>query len=277
MPVKQTVRSRKNRQKPPISAADKYREQWRWDRVVWGSHCIDCYPGNCPMRVYVKDGIVIREEAAGAFPIIEEGVPDMNPMGCQKGVAWNQLLYGKERILYPLVRDGERGEGKWKRVTWSQALTKIADALLDAIEEIGPESIVHVGGANASTWGLFGRQRFAAHVGSLVLDMNAEITDFAPGHYITYGMFDPVSSIDDWFHSELILIWHSNPAQTRIPHQHYITEARYKGAEVVTVAPDFSPSAIHADHYVPVRPGSDAALALGMAQVVMDEGIYSED
>src|SRR3990172_3263964 len=255
---------------------DLYRQQWRWDRVAWGSHCVDCYPGNCPMRVYLKDGTIWHEEAAGAFPVIEEGVPDMNPMGCQKGVAWSQLLHAKERVLYPLKRAGERGQGKWKRVSWDQALTEVADAILDGIQEIGPESIIHVGGANASTWGLFGRHRFAAHVGSLVMDLNAEITDFAPGHYLTFGMFDPVSSIDDWFHSELIFIWFANPAQTRIPPQHYITEARYKGAEVVTVAPDFSPSAVHADYYVGVRPGTDAAFALGMAQVVVEEKLYNE-
>jgi len=261
---------------PYRSPEDLYRQGWRWDRVAIGSHCIDCYPGNCPLRVYVKDGVIWREEQAGTLEPVEPGVPDMNPMGCQKGVAWSQLLYAKERVLHPLKRVGKRGSGRWKRVSWDQALTEIADAILDAIQEVGPEAIIHVGGASASTWGLFARHRFAAYVGSLLLDMNAEITDFAPGHYITYGMFDPVSSIDDWFHSELIFIWFSNPVYTRIPHQHYITEARYKGAEVVTVAPDFSPSAIHADYYVSVRPGSDAAFALGMASVVMEERLWDE-
>ncbi|MBT4160444.1 MAG: dimethylsulfide dehydrogenase, partial [Gammaproteobacteria bacterium] len=92
---------------------DIYRENWTWDKVAWASHCIDCYPGNCPMRVYVKDGIAWREESAAVFPQIEEGVPDLNPMGCQKGVGWTRTLYGKERVLYPLKRVGERGEGKW--------------------------------------------------------------------------------------------------------------------------------------------------------------------
>ena len=102
---------------------DIYRENWTWDKVAWASHCIDCYPGNCPMRVYVKDGIAWREESAPVFPQIEEGVPDLNPMGCQKGVGWTRTLYGKERVLYPLKRVGERGEGKWQRVSWTQAAT----------------------------------------------------------------------------------------------------------------------------------------------------------
>src|SRR5450759_2288443 len=67
-----------------------------------------------------------------------------------------------------------------------------------------------------------------------------------------------------------------NPAYTRIPHFHYIAEARYKGAEVVSIAPDYNPSAVHADTFVAVEPGSDAALALSMCKVVIDEDIYDE-
>src|SRR3990172_650901 len=258
------------------SPEDLYRQQWQWDRVAWGSHCIDCYPGNCPIRVYVKDGMVWREEQPGTLPVIGRGVPDMNPMGCQKGVAWSQLLYAKERVLYPLKRVGERGRGKWKRISWEQALTEVADAIIDAIQEQGPESIIHLSGCNLPSYGIVGRGRFASLLGASTMDLNAEMNDFAAGHYLTFGIFDPVSSIDDWFHSELIFIWFANPTYTRIPHQHYITEARYKGAEVVTVAPDFSPSAVHADYYVPVRPGCDAAFALGMAQVVIEESLYHE-
>jgi anaerobic selenocysteine-containing dehydrogenase len=122
---------------------EKYRDRWRWDRVGWASHCIDCYPGNCPMRVFVKDGVARREEQCGTMPHIEQGVPDMNPMGCQKGVAWATMHYSQERVLYPLKRDGERGSGKWKRISWDEALTEVADAVIDAIEEKGPESIIH--------------------------------------------------------------------------------------------------------------------------------------
>ena len=92
--------------------ADRYRKQWKWDKIAWGSHCVDCYPTNCSYRVYVRDGRVVREEQAGNFRTIEEGVPDMNPAGCQKGAQWSQMLYGKERVLHPLRRTGERGEGK---------------------------------------------------------------------------------------------------------------------------------------------------------------------
>ncbi|MCZ7528449.1 MAG: molybdopterin-dependent oxidoreductase [Acidimicrobiia bacterium] len=261
----------------PRTDADRYRRRWTWDEVRWASHCIDCYPGNCPMRVYLRDGKVVREESAGTFPVYQDGVPDMNPMGCQKGVGWTRLLDGPERVLYPLRREGERGEGRWRRVSWDEACTEIADAILDAIEEVGPEAVVAPSGCNLGTFALAGRGKFMGLVGGLTTDLNAEMNDFAAGHYLTWGMFDPVSSIDDWFHSGVFLIWFGNPNYTRIPHVHFVAEARYRGCEVVTIAPDVSPSAVHADVHLPVRPGTDAALALAMCRVVIDEGLVDEE
>ena len=130
-------------------------------------------------------------------------------MGCQKGAAWSQLLYAPERVLYPLKRAGERGEGKWKRVSWDEALSDIADAMLDAIEELGPESIIAEGtpAQGGMMAGLF-FNRIIGLLGGVETDVNAVINDFSPGIYLTFGKFNPASSIDDWFHSELILfIW----------------------------------------------------------------------
>jgi len=253
-----------------------YRRQWMWDKVAWSSHCVDCYPGNCPFRIYIKDGIVWREEQAGTYDVVEPGVPDMNPMGCQKGAGWAQMLYAQERVLYPLKRAGERGGGKWKRISWDEALTGIADAVIDAIQECGPESVIHeTSPAQGGLLGIVPCGRFINLIGGATLDLEGMINDFNVGQYITFGKF-AVSSVDDWFHSELILIWHMNPVYTRIPYYHYLAEARYKGAEVVTIAPDFSPSAVHADYYVPVRPGADAALALAMCKVILEEKLYDE-
>jgi DMSO reductase family type II enzyme molybdopterin subunit len=257
--------------------ADAYRGRWKWDRIGWGSHCVDCYPSNCPYRVYVKDGRVVREEPAGNFEPVERGVPDMNPAGCQKGASWSSMLYGRERVLHPLRRVGERGEGRFERVSWDEALGDVADAMLDAIEEGGAESIVRIG-----TPGEGGTQSMVLaggvlnRLGATSTDVQSEINDFNPGLYATFGRFDPVPSSDDWFHSELLLIWANNPAYSAIPWYHYIVEARYNGSEVVTIAPDYSPSAIHGDHFVPVRIGSDAALALSMCRVLLDQGLVDE-
>ncbi len=259
------------------SWADAYRNRWKWDRTAWGTHCVDCYPSNCPYRVYVRDGKVVREEPGGTYEVVEQGVPDMNPSGCQKGASWSQTLDGKDRLLHPVRRAGERGEGKWDQVSWDEALTEIADAMLDAIQESGSESIVRIG-----TPGQGGTQSIAlagsvlSRIGATHTDVQSEINDFSPGLYATFGRFDPCPSNDDWFHSELLLIWANNPAYSSIPTFHYIAEARYNGGEVAIIAPDYSPSAIHADYFLPVRIGSDAALALSMCRVIVDEGLMDE-
>ncbi len=258
-------------------AEDLYRQQWKWDNVAWGTHCVNCYPGSCPYRIYVKNSMVLREEPSGSFKTVEEGVPDMNPMGCQKGAAWSQMLYAKERVLYPMKRTGERGEGKWKRISWDEALSEIADNIIETLSKEGPEAILNQGTpAEGGLMASLLATRFMNMVGGITTDSNGVINDFSTGLHITFGKFNVVSSVDDWFHSQLILIWHKNPVYTSIPYYHFIAEARYAGAEVITISPEFSPSSIHADEYLPVEPGSDAALALGMCRVIVDEGLVDE-
>ncbi|MEP7216507.1 MAG: molybdopterin-dependent oxidoreductase, partial [Anaerolineaceae bacterium] len=253
------------------SAQDLYREKWDWDAVYWGTHCVDCYPGNCPMRVYVKDGIVWREEQSGTFQTVEPGVPDFNPMGCQKGASWSQSLYGPDRLLYPLKRVGERGAGRWNRVTWDDALTDIAEKMVDAIQEGGPSTIAHEGTPEMAT--VIPTNKFFSVLGGHNLDLNGSINDFSIGLYETFGRFSPVSSADDWFHSEVVLIWHMNPVFTRIPFYHFIAEARYNGAEVINISPDVNPSHIHADMQVPINGGTDAAFGLALVQVMFEENL----
>jgi len=251
----------------------RYRSRYRqdWDRVAYGSHCVDCLPTNCPLLVYVKDGRVVREELAGNLPVVEEGVPDANPMGCQKGLAWSAQLDSPDRVLYPLRRAGERGDGHWTRISWDDALAEVADAIIDAVEEIGPEAVVHEGTPEIAA--VIPASRLMKVIGGTHLDVNGSINDFWPGTQQVFGKFFAAASVDDWFHSDCILVWHSNPAYTMSPSFHYITEARYRGAHVVLISTDVSPSHSHADVHVPVRHGTDAALALAMCQVVLSEGL----
>ena len=90
------------RSKRLLPKPDQYRNNWQWERATWGTHCVDCYPGNCAFRVYVQDGRILREEQSGTYQTIEEGVPDMNPMGCQKGVIWGTRTNARDRILFPM-------------------------------------------------------------------------------------------------------------------------------------------------------------------------------
>ncbi len=258
---------------------DLYREKWTWDKVTWGTHLVDCYPGGCSFRVYTKDGIVWREEQAGVYPQIEDGVPDMNPRGCQKGACFSEVMYGPERLKYPLKRTGERGEGKWKRISWDEAFTEIADASLDAIDEDGPETIIYEFGSGngGSVNGSAPAWRLMRLIGGTTLDSNGLTSDYNVGLYQTFGKFNFCSSIDDWYHSDLLLIWHMNPLYTRIPSAHYIAEARYHGTDIVSIAPDYNASSIHADLFVPVSPGTDAALALAICKILVEEGNVNEE
>ena len=252
---------------------DHYRSRYfiDWDSTARVTHCVDCFPGNCPLVAYVKDGEVVREEAAANLVTVEDGVPDANPMVCQKGIAWSRQLDSPDRLLTPLRRAGERGEGRWEEISWDEALTEVADAVIDAIEESGPQSVVHEVSPEIGV--VVPATRFMKTIGGTMLDVDGSINDFWAGFQQVFGKFTFTPSVDDWFHSDVIFMWHGNPAYTMIPSFHYITEARYRGAHVVLVSPDVSPSHPHADYHVPVRHGTDAALALAMAQVVVAEGL----
>lgn len=111
---------------------------------------------------------------------------------------------------------------------------------------------------------------------SCSLDMNTEIGDDHPGAAVTFGKIVAERSADDYFFSDLILVWGCNPVSTQVPNAHFWTEARYKGAHVVTIAPDYNASAIHADQWIAIAPGTDAAFALSMAEVIVREKLHDE-
>jgi DMSO reductase family type II enzyme molybdopterin subunit len=151
--------------------------------------------------------------------------------------------------------------------------------MLDAIEDAGPETMIlefgsgEGGVVNGSTpaW------RLNRLVGGTTLDGNGLTSDYNVGLYETFGKFQFASSIDDWFHSDLLLVWHMNPVYTRIRPPISSREARYHGTEVVTIAPDYNASSFHADLWVPVKVGTDGALALAMSKIIIDEGKIKED
>ena len=168
---------------------DRYRDRinQKWDSISYGTHCVNCAPADCLFYLFVKDGKVVREETAGIIEPVEEGVPDMNPMLCQRGIAWSNELHAPERIRHPLRRTGERGEGKWERISWVEALAETADAMLDAIEEIGTEAIVmelspEIGASIPGS-------RFMGVLGGTSLDVDGTINDFITGLQQTFGKF----------------------------------------------------------------------------------------
>lgn len=256
---------------------DIYRQKWVWDRVAKGTHFVNCwYQRGCNWNVYVKDGVVFREEQAGTYPQTNAQVPDYNPRGCQKGACYSERMYDAARVRYPLKRAGARGAGKWQRVSWEQALNEIAEATVNALTTDGPESIIWDQGTAQTSGGAGVAVMRVSHLlDTPVLDVNAEIGDHHPGAATTCGKTEFTSSPDDLFYSDLILVWGGNPLYTQIPQAHFINEARYHGAHIVTIAPDYNASSIHADEWVPVNVASDAALGLALAHVLVEEKLYN--
>jgi len=266
---------------PDFSLGAVRQNIWDWDRVVKGSHLTNCwYQTACNYNIYVKDGVVLREEQAANYPPQNDPLaPDFNPRGCQKGSCYVHRIYDPTRIKYPMKRVGERGQGKWKRISWDEALTEVADAIIDTATKEGPSAIVQGGGTRVMNIGSEGTgpTAFFVGLGSPLSNVTADNGDDHQGVAITLGKVIVGDSADNWFYSDMILIWGGNPAYTNIPNYHFIAEARYNGTKVVTISPDYSPSAVHADQWVPVNIGSDAALALSMSQVIIKEKLFKED
>jgi steroid C-25 hydroxylase alpha subunit len=257
---------------------DLYRRKWTWDKVSPATHYVNCwYQSSCNWNIYVKDGIVWREEQAGIYSQTNGDLPDFNPRGCQKGACFSNRMYDATRLRYPLKRVGERGEGKWKRVSWEEALSEIADTMIDTLTTEGPGAIHTDVGTQYSAGGphAFGVNRTSYLLDTPVWDMNPDIGDDHQGAAVTCGKIVFCSSADDMFYSDMILIWGGNPIYTQIPNMHFVNEARYKGAKVVSICPDYNPSSIHVDQWVPVRVGTDAALGLALSQVIVAEKLYN--
>ncbi|GMW05748.1 MAG: hypothetical protein AMXMBFR8_05450 [Nevskiales bacterium] len=272
-----TLRYAGNTQAQDVLAApyghweDLMRRKWTWDRVVRGTHGTNC-TGNCAFNVYVKNGIVWREEQQGEYGRSEDA-PDYGPRGCQKGLRHAKYMYGKQRILYPMKRLGARGEGRWERISWRQATDEIADHFIDHYAADGPRSISFDLGTQMvlkrASFAALGR--FATITGIEMPEAFAGVGDLPTGVTMTVGeplLGDTMAAV---FKSRCCLVWFCNPAVTRIPDAHFFWEARYNGTEVIAISPEFTPTAMHASRWLNPRPGTDAALALAMAQVIVAE------
>ncbi|MCW5976795.1 MAG: molybdopterin-dependent oxidoreductase [Bryobacteraceae bacterium] len=261
---------------PYRSWEDLYRKQWTWDKVVRSTHSANC-TGSCSWLVYVRDGVMIREEQAADYPRISQDLPDYNPRGCQKGACFVEYVYGPQRLRSPLIRAGERGEGKWRKATWDEALTLIAEKLLDNIYNYGPDTNTYFSVIPAmSPVSFCAGSRFAHYTGGVFCSFYDWYCDLPPGEPLTWGVQTEACECADWFNAKYIVLWGSNISQTRIPDAHFAFEARYNGAKLVCISPDFNSSSIHADLFLQINPGTDGALALGVARHIIDNKLYDE-
>jgi len=254
---------------------DFYRDMWKYDTVTRGTHLLNC-TGACPHFVYTKDGVIIREEQSNDMPHLTS-VPENNPRGCQKGSCAVDYVYGPHRVKYPLMRAGKRGEGKWKRISWDEALTKIAEKCLDEVQTNGPDTVSVFSPVPAvSPVSFSAGHRFAHLLGAHTYTFFDWYSDHPAGLTMTTGLQGDMAETADIYNAKYVIFWGANFNTTRIPDAHYMQEARYNGAKIINISPEYSSTAAHADIWVHPKPGTDGALALGMAHIIIKEKLYKE-
>lgn len=256
---------------------DLYRSEFagtRGSSQGFSPHCVNC-KGNCLWQVFENGGRVVREEQFAGYPQIAPNIPDANPRGCNKGAFHSQSLYSKDRLLYPLKRAGARGEGKWSRISWDEALDEIADKVVDLVSRKKFEELmIYAGTGVLSPVRRAASLRLASLLGAVRFNVASAVGDMFPGATITYGLSTIGCTSEAWYTADYVLIWGCNPTVSRIPDAHYLWEGKYRGSRVVTISPDYNATARQSSAWVPIKPGTDSYLAMSMVNVIIEEGLY---
>ena len=242
-------------------------------RVVHKAVCpLDC-PDTCSMRVTVEAGVAVDLRGDADHPFTRGFL-------CQKMARYLDRVYSPDRLLHPLRRVGPKGSGEFGRVSWDEALAEIA-AKFAAIASSpdGPQAILPY-----SYYGTMGKlqassldRRFFQRLGASVLDRTICASAGSIGYEYTMGRgrlgADPMGVPG----CKLILNWGSNTAHTNSHLWSLMIKARQRGATLVAIDPYRSPTAARCDWHIQPRPGTDAALALGLMHVLWRDGLVDRD
>ncbi len=229
--------------------------------------CSICNPhSHCGIDAYVKDGVIIKVEGTRENPHSEGTL-------CSKGNANRQYVYHKDRIRTPLVRKGDRFSGSLVPVPWQDALDLIADRLSNIKEGSGPESVIFYVGF--PKWMRPFVKRLALGFGSPNFCTESSVCQKA--RYLANGLNYGALGAPDIAHSKLLVAWSGNPFYSNTAIVRGILDAREKGLKIIDVGPLVTPLTTHADIHLRIRPGTSGALALGMAHVMIEEGLYDRE
>ncbi len=246
------------------------------DEHGYAYHCVNCQ-GNCAWEIWSHNGVITRENQSARYPIINPKVPDFNPRGCNKGVQHSQVMYEKDRILYPMKRVGARGEGKWKRISWDDAAHEVAQKLYDTMidPKKGPNKItVHAGTGLLTEGRRGGPLRFSTQLGASRIYPSSYLGDMFSGAAVAYGEGNMGCTYDFLYTANVQIFWGANPNNTRIPDAHFVWEGKYNGAKVVVITPEFNATASHADLWIPIKSGTDNFLAMSIINELIEKKLY---
>ncbi|MBP1627379.1 MAG: putative anaerobic dimethyl sulfoxide reductase, chain reductase precursor [Holophagaceae bacterium] len=252
----------------PFTMEQAKRIAARKGEEVVPTFCAMCGPGPfaCGIYAFVKDGRFVRVAGMAESPVNRGAL-------CPKAHAAPQWVYSPDRLQYPLKRVGEKGEGKFERISWDEAIQIIADTLKRQKAAYGPESLAILSPA-LRTYSDYLRRFLTVH-GSPNY-----------GHSGICAMqraFAFMYTLGDWpgpdlGKSDLIIYWGRQPIYSgpATPGPKMLVGAKARGAKIIAIKPSVEPDSGMADIWVPLRPGTDAALALAMLHVVVEEKLIDE-
>jgi anaerobic selenocysteine-containing dehydrogenase len=231
---------------------------------------LDC-PDCCSLQVTVENGRGTRLRGNAAHPVTRGFL-------CGKVAQYLEREYSPQRLLYPQRRIGAKGEGRFERISWEEALDTIAARLTAIAAEFGPEAILpySYGGTLGFLNGAGMDRRFFHRLGASRLDRTICATAGAAGTIAALGA-RYCTEPEQFRHARLILCWGANILGTNVHLWPFIVEARRNGARFYTIDPRKNRVGAASDKHFFVNPGSDAALALAMMHVIIGEGLYDAD
>jgi len=250
--------------------------------TMWSAGCGS--HGGCGAEIYVKDGKVVRVEGDRNHPFNQGRM-------CAKGLALPQYIYHPDRVTHPLKRVGERGEGKWERISWEEAYDTIEKKLKDIREKHGAESVIFCQGTGRDIGGPITFLMYAYGSPNWVqvgLAGHACYTPRLGAMFVTQGCYSVCDTsqflekrFDDpeWTPPKYIIIWAQNPRTGCFDgfYGHWIVDCMKRGSKLIVVDPRVTWFASRADVHLQLRPGTDGALALGMLNVIINEGLYDKE
>ncbi len=228
------------------------------------SICTICDPNTqCGLDCYVKDGRIIKVEGS-----LEN--PHSAGTLCSKGAAQRQWVYHEERLRTPLKRVGPRGSGEMVPISWTEALDTVTESLQRLKAESGPESVVFYCGYPKQPRPFL--QRLALQFGSpnYCTESSTCFSSLVMAWRLDYGQMGG----PDLANAKCALVWTGNPLHSNTTMGRRLMDARDRGVKFILIDPRLSPMAGIADLHLRLRPGTDGALALAMAHVIISEGLY---
>jgi anaerobic selenocysteine-containing dehydrogenase len=231
----------------------------------------DC-PDTCAMLVEVEDGQATRVSGDPSHPTTQGFL-------CTKVARYLERVYSPQRVLYPMRRVGPKGEGRFERISWDEALDFVAARFREiADSEDGPEAILpySYGGTMGLVNGKSMDRRFFHRLGASLLART--ICSTAGGDAMTYTVGGNIGTDMENFHlARLIVLWGTNTLTSNIHLWPQIKQALANGARLIGIDPYRNRTLDHAHHHIQLRPGTDAAFALAVMNVIVSEGLEDRD